>query len=65
MLSCYWEMLPVHVIRDLLTMLISDLAFDASSVNVRVAVIQVCIICTCIACWLLHVVHARTRCAMK
>ena len=41
LLSCFWDMLPVSVIRDLLTLLVSDLAFDSSSINVRVAVIQV------------------------
>jgi len=40
-LSCYWEMLPLHVIKDFMMMLITELAFDASSSNVRVAVIQV------------------------
>ena len=40
-LSCYWEMLPLHVIKDFLIILISELAFDAASSNVRVSVIQV------------------------
>ena len=43
-LSHYWEMLPVHVLKDLLTQLVSDLAFDSSSISVRVAVLQVTII---------------------
>ena len=40
-LFCYWEMLPLHVIKDFLIILISELAFDAASSNVRVSVIQV------------------------
>ena len=40
-LSCYWEMLPLHLIKDFLIILISELAFDAASSNVRVSVIQV------------------------
>lgn len=41
-LGSYWELVPPPVIRDLLKRLLGDLARDASSVAVRVAVIQVC-----------------------
>ena len=40
-LSCYWEMIPAHVIKSLLVTLVKDLAFDSSSPSVRVAVLQV------------------------
>lgn len=40
-LSCYWEMIPAHVIKSLLTHLVTNLAFDTSSASVRVAVLKV------------------------
>ena len=40
-LSYYWEMTPAPVIKTLLGRLVKDLAWDASAVNVRVAVLQV------------------------
>ena len=40
-LEGYWEIIPANVIKALLKKLIGDLARDANSVNVRVAVIQV------------------------
>lgn len=40
-LSYYWEMIPAPVIKTLLGRLVKDLAWDASAINVRVAVLQV------------------------
>lgn len=40
-LSYFWEMIPAAVIKSLLTRLIRDLAWDASAIGVRVAVLQV------------------------
>lgn len=40
-LSCYWEMIPTFVIKDILTIIISELAFDVSSSIVRTSVFQV------------------------
>ena len=40
-LSYYWEMTPAPVIKTLLGRLVKDLAWDASAINVRVAVLQV------------------------
>jgi hypothetical protein len=40
-LSYYWEMTPAPVIKTLLGRLVRDLAWDASAINVRVAVLQV------------------------
>ena len=40
-LSYYWEMTPAPVIKALLGRLVKDLAWDASAINVRVAVLQV------------------------
>ena len=40
-LSYFWEMVPAAVIKSLLTRLIRDLAWDASAIGVRVAVLQV------------------------
>ena len=41
MLTCYWEMIPAHVIKSLLVSLVTELAFDRSSASVRVTVLQV------------------------
>ena len=40
-LSYFWEMVPAAVIKSLLIRLIRDLAWDASAIGVRVAVLQV------------------------
>ena len=40
-LGSYWELVPPTVIRGLLKRLLGDLVKDASSVIVRVAVLQV------------------------
>ena len=40
-LGSYWELVPPTVIRSLLKRLLGDLARDAASVSVRVAVVQV------------------------
>ena len=40
-LGSYWELVPPPVIRSLLKRLLGDLARDAASVSVRVAVVQV------------------------
>lgn len=37
----YWEMVTPPIIRSLLLTMIRDLAYDVSSDNVRVAVLQV------------------------
>lgn len=39
--SYFWEMVPAAVIKSLLIRLIRDLAWDASAIGVRVAVLQV------------------------
>lgn len=44
MLSNFWEMVPAAVIKSLLGCLIRDLAWDASAISVRVAVLQVPIV---------------------
>jgi len=40
-LCYYWELVPVAVIKQLLTKLVSDLCYDVSSDAVRIAVLQV------------------------
>ena len=40
-LAYYWEVIPANVIKSFLTKLIVELCRDASSDNVRVAVLQV------------------------
>ena len=40
-LACFWEMIPAHAIKTFLNLLVEELAFDASSVGVRVAVLRV------------------------
>ncbi len=44
-LSLYWEMIPGSVIKSLLGRMVQDLAWDASAISVRVAVIQVSGVC--------------------
>jgi hypothetical protein len=39
-LAIYWEVLPLEVISDLLSVIVPELAFDMSSPDVRLAVIQ-------------------------
>ena len=52
-LSYFWEMVPAAVIKSLLTRLIRDLAWDASAIGVRVAVLQVG--------WTLYLYHTTNR----
>ena len=49
-LACFWEMIPAHVIKAFLNLLVRELAFDTSSVGVRVAVLQVHILVTSFLC---------------
>ena len=43
----YWEMIPLTVVKSLLHKMIRELAYDTSSDNVRVAVLQVCVSVRC------------------
>ena len=40
--ATYWELLPSAVTRHFLSKLVTDLAVDSASVDVRCAVIKVC-----------------------
>ena len=40
LISTFWDFLPAHVRKSLLTKLVSDLAFDANSTAVRVSVVN-------------------------
>ena len=40
-LSYYWEMIPAPVISDIIRIIIHELAFDATSSDVRIAVLEV------------------------
>lgn len=40
--ATFWELIPTDLIKDLLKKIVGDLAWDTSSVEVRVAVSQVC-----------------------
>ena len=41
-LSTYWEMIPADVIQSLISKIILELVWDASSADVRENVIKVC-----------------------
>lgn len=40
-LGMFWELIPAHVLTTFLSKLIQDMAFDASSSDVRVSVFKV------------------------
>ena len=42
-ISAFWEMIPAIVIKTFLQELVENLAWDTASIDVRVAVLQVCV----------------------
>ena len=53
-ISTFWDITPSTVIKTFLQELVENLAWDTASINVRVAVLQVCV-CVCVLHVCVHV----------